>query len=490
MHPFLILAIAIAVVLISILVFRAHAFLALLLAAFCVAILTPTERLEVFAEKQVQKGDWTEKTATAFLDKDTAGVRVAKGFGATCISIGILIAMAAIIGQCLLESGAADRIIRTVLGIVGEKFAGVSFVLSGFLLGIPVFFDTVFYLMIPLGRATALRLGRDYLFYVLTIMAGATMAHSLVPPTPGPLIVVDKFGVNLTLMMVMGTMIGLVASSCGYCLAILLNRKIKLEVPNVESDDDRPAHSAKDKERNRSGGDSSKSSPPFLISIIPILLPVLLIGAATATAFAWKTVDRSDWPSYVRAIQTIGDKNVALGIAAAVSIGLVIRYVRTTRTELSEKMQKAIASAGIIILITAAGGAFGTTIRQSGIADEIASHTENIQPLFILPLAFIITTLIRTAQGSATVAMITAAGVLQGFAESDQLQFNVVYLALAVGCGSKPIAWMADSGFWVICKMSGMTEIQGLKTVTPMSIVMGVSGLIATMLSAWLIPLV
>jgi GntP family gluconate:H+ symporter len=107
----------------------------------------------------------------------------------------------------------------------------------------------------------------------------------------------------------------------------------------------------------------------------------------------------------------------------------------------------------------------------------------------ILTMAFFVTTAIRTAQGSATVAMITAVGILSGFASQGQLGCHPVYLALAIGCGSKPIAWMNDSGFWVICKMSGMTEGEGLRFVTPMSILMGLVGLGATLLAATLLPM-
>ena len=147
------------------------------------------------------------------------------------------------------------------------------------------------------------------------------------------------------------------------------------------------------------------------------------------------------------------------------------------------------AGGGIIILITSAGGGFGAAIRQSGIAEQIAMLQEGVQPLMILPIAFLITTLIRTAQGSATVAMITAGSVLAPLALQGDLPFHSVYLALAIGCGSKPVAWMADSGFWVICKMSGMTEQEALKTVTPNSIVMGLTGLAVTLVLAILFPL-
>jgi gluconate:H+ symporter, GntP family len=121
------------------------------------------------------------------------------------------------------------------------------------------------------------------------------------------------------------------------------------------------------------------------------------------------------------------------------------------------------------------------------LADWIGAQQGN--PVQLLVFAFLITMAIRTAQGSATVAMITAASVMSGLASAERLGFHPVYLAMAVGCGSKPLAWMNDSGFWVICKMSGMTESEGLRFVTPMSLIMGVSGLLATIAGALLFPM-
>ncbi|MFG0332820.1 MAG: GntP family permease, partial [Maioricimonas sp. JB049] len=156
--------------------------------------------------------------------KQTIGGRVAEGFGSTCMKIGILIAMAGIIGKCLLDSGAADRIVRTALRWFGEPGAPVAFMSSGFLLGVPVFFDTVFYLMIPLGKAMRMRTGRNYLLYVLTIVCGATMAHSLVPPTPGPLLVAEELGVNLGTMILAGSIVGLFCAAFGMLYASMANR--------------------------------------------------------------------------------------------------------------------------------------------------------------------------------------------------------------------------------------------------------------------------
>ncbi|MEO8494794.1 MAG: GntP family permease [Planctomycetota bacterium] len=480
MHPAWILAIAVTIVLGGILILRLHAFVALLLAALAAALLTPQTALRHYADEQVADGKWTEQAADKFVNSP-APKRVADGFGKTCADIGILIAMASIIGKCLLDSGAADKIVRSTLRLVGEPRAPAAFIGSGFLLGIPVFFDTVFYLMMPLGKAMRMRTGGNYLLYILTIVAGATMAHSLVPPTPGPLLVADQLGVNLGTMIIGGCVIGLFASTCGYFFASWLNGR--MVIPLRESIDVSLADLEKLSQRDES------ELPPVWLSLLPIVLPVVLITAETAL----DTYVKSGGAAWAVAVQPyveiVGDKNVALIIAAGIALAMLAWQTRSSTKELAHAVQTALAGGGVIILITAGGGAFGTTVRECGIAGEIANLTADINPLMILPVAFIVTALIRTAQGSATVAMITAVSVLEHFAESGQLTFHPVYLALAIGCGSKPVAWMADSGFWVICKMSGMTEAEGLKTIAPLSIVMGVSGLLATMAAAAVLPL-
>jgi GntP family gluconate:H+ symporter len=140
-------------------------------------------------------------------------------------------------------------------------------------------------------------------------------------------------------------------------------------------------------------------------------------------------------------------------------------------------------------LITSAGGAFGTVLQQTNIGVFIEQMAAGYQSA-ILPMAFVLTAMIRTAQGSATVAMLTAAGAFSGIATVEQLGFHPVYLALVIGCGSKLIMWMNDSGFWVITKMSGMTEKEGLKALVPLNVIMGVLGLLVTMLGAKLFPLI
>ncbi|MBL8826018.1 MAG: GntP family permease, partial [Planctomycetaceae bacterium] len=170
MDPLVILFVGMLVVVGGVLAFRLHAFVALIGGALVVAALTPTAALEHYAENQVAKGEMHAKAAEKFV-KSSIGDRVAIGFGRTCADIGILVALASIVGKCLLDSGGADRIVRSSMRWLGEAQAPLAFLISGFILGIPVFFDTVFYLMIPLGKALYARTGKNYLLYVLSMVA-------------------------------------------------------------------------------------------------------------------------------------------------------------------------------------------------------------------------------------------------------------------------------------------------------------------------------
>jgi len=405
--------------------------------------------------------------------------RVTSAFGKACGSLGILIAMAAIIGKCLLESGGAERIIRSALGLLGEKRAPLAFTGSGFLLGTPVFFDTVFYLMIPLGKALAMRFRKNYGLYIMTIVAGATMAHSLVPPTPGPLFVAVQLDVDLGLMIVMGLVVGSVACATGYVYAKFVNGHDKWRVPLRDSADLPLAKLEEIAQRD------NKSLPPLGLSLLPVLLPIVLIAGNTILQ---KLI--ADPPAGLASfLSLVGDKNIALIISAAVALGLLAMQKRGDKQALFDSVQSALASGGVVILITAAGASFGAMLQQTNIAARIGGLAEQfeITGLMVLPLAFFVTAVVRTAQGSATVSMITSVGIFAGMAAT--LPFHPVYLAMAIGCGSKPFPWMNDSGFWVINRMSGMTIGETIRSVSFLMTAMAINGLIAVMLLAWLFPM-
>lgn len=492
---------SVAVVLLAVLWLRLHALLALLAAGLLVAVLTPPEALERYAARQVERETMTVKAADKFVDSGGAS-RLAAAFGDTAGQVGILIALASIVGICLMESGAAATIVDRTLAVVGSRRAPEALMVSSFMLGIPVFFDTVFYLMVPLARSLRRTVGRDYVLFILAILAGGSIAHSLVPPTPGPLQVAEIIGIDIGTMMTAGLLIGGCSSILSLAAARLINRWVGVPLRSIGEDAEQPegdqaradeasAGAFMQGDRKVPGGGfamAASSGPPLALALAPILLPLILIASRTIWPMLVDTADVSGLGGSIGdAIAMVGDKNVALGIAAVIAMFL-LRYAPSADRR-RHAVQKALSSGGTIILITAAGGAFGAMLRQAGIADAVADLTDGVPGLALLPIAFLVTASIRTLQGSSTVAMITAAGVLQGFAVAGVLPFHPVYLAMAIGSGSKPISWMTDSGFWVICKMSGMTEAEGLRTVSPMSTAMGFSGLLFTMLGAWLFPL-
>jgi GntP family gluconate:H+ symporter len=471
MSPLLLLLLGIAIVVICILWLKIDAILALLFAAIVVSILTPDALLILFAES---KG-MSEAATNSFL-QESIGRRLADSFGSTASKIGILIAMGSIIGTCLLRSGSADRIIRSALKLFGEERAPVAFLTSGFTLGIPVFFDTVFYLLEPLNKALTMRVGKNYLFYITATVAGAAMAHSLVPPTPGPLFVAGELGVDLGVMILGGLAVGIFTVTGGYFYAAWANRRWTIplrDTGDVTLDELSELMNKDDREL-----------PSLWLSLMPILLPLVLISATT---MARALADDSDsW--LLKVLFFLGDSNIALTVSAVVALMVLIKTESDSK-KLKKYIQESLQSAGVIILITCMGGAFGGSLQQTGIGVYLQGLATDYQ-MAILPMAFFITVLIRSAQGSATVAMITAVGIVGSMVQPDTLDFHMVYLALMIGCGSKPIPWMNDSGFWVVCKMSGMTEGEALKTFSAVLGIMGVIGAVVIMILAKVFPLV
>jgi GntP family gluconate:H+ symporter len=478
--PLWLLLIGMIVVLGGILLLRLHAFLALILGALIVGSLTTSAALERYANQK----EMTVKEKTSLVES-SVGERVAQGFGRTCTKIGILIAMASIIGKFLLESGAAERIVRSLVKWLGEKRASHAFLSSGFLLGMPVFFDTVFYLMMPLGKAMGVRTGRNYSLYIMSIVAGATMTHSLVPPTPGPLFVAGALSVNMGLMIIGGIVVGLFTVSAGYIYALWANRKWPVPVRDTPDTSAADLKSMTEKDQ--------ATLPPFWLSMLPIILPVILIAGGTFFESLSKTQSSITttplWQSIAVLVDNVGNPNVALTTSAAIALLTYAWWNRGSKKNITIFLQNALSSGGLIILITSAGGAFSVILQQTGIGFRIQELAASYH-IAVLPLAFCVTAIIRTAQGSATVAMITAVGILGGLAGGGQLGFHPVYLALVIGCGSKLIPWMNDSGFWVICKISGMTEGETLKTCSAMMTLMGIVGLLVIMVLARLFPLV
>lgn len=457
MNPLVTLVIGVAVVLGLILVLRLNAFFPLITAAVVVSLLAP--------------GATSEKIP-----------RVAEAFGVTAGKIGIPIAMAAVIGSCLLASGAADRIVQASLELVGEKRSATALASSGFVLSIPVFFDTVFYLMVPLARSLYCRTRRNYLKYLLAVGSGAAIAHTLIPPTPGPLLMADQLGVDLGLMMLIGVAVGIPTLLVGLALASWLDSKIRLEnLPSIIPD-----------ASNTDECQTEHKPPGLFLSALPILLPVILITSRTILDRMAVHSHRDDPIRQATTLASVfGNANIALLLAAAAAILVYVVNCRPSRIEFSECMEKSLMSAGVIILITAAGGAFGAMLQAAQISDSIESafSVGEASGFALLWLAFGVSSLLKISQGSSTVAMITASGMMAAMIEGQTLVYNPVYLALAISCGSLCGVWMNDSGFWIFCRMGGLTETEALKSWTPTLALTGATGMLVTSGLSVVLPL-
>ncbi|GAA5508244.1 hypothetical protein Rcae01_03710 [Novipirellula caenicola] len=577
----LILAVGIFCVLGMIIALKLNAFLALIVSALIVSLLVGL----------TQGG-----TAGARMDA------VVTAFGSSAGSIGIVIAMAAIIGKCMLDSGAADRIVRSAVNITGEKKASVGLMVSGFVLAVPVFFDTVFYLLVPLARSLHRRTNKNYLRYLMAIATGGAITHTLVPPTPGPLLVSSILGVDIGMMMLVGTLVALPAAIVGLIFSILIDNKSPVEM--------RPLGANENKHQPL----LDNQLPSFWIALLPVILPVVLIGAGTlattvadredramlsvadikdfdalagqlaaatpnspagrvmassalnenevtllkkpassdaaksevvavlnevlldpelyaeeaflgvalsdvskskinANQLRMKPVDRRrmnralledafpdliaahQWNSPNRelaeSLSLWSNPNFAL-LLAAICAMLTLKVVRQLSwRDLAVDVEESLMSGGVIILITAAGGAFGSMLTDTNISDTIqqAFQDQGGAGLALLVLGWTIAAVLKIAQGSSTVAMIIGAGMMSAIIGDAKPDFNMVYVATAVGAGSLMGSWMNDSGFWVFTKMGGLTEGESLRSWTPLLAVLSLVGLLATLLLSQVLPL-
>jgi len=415
------------------------------------------------------------------------------GFGDLVGGLGLLIAMAAIIGSCMMLSGAADRVVRSLMNAFGEKRAGLVLLLSGFFLSIPVFFDTVFFLLIPLARALALRTGKHYTFYVMAMAGAGAITHSLVPPTPGPLFIAKELDIELGFAMMFGLVASILPAYLVLKMASWFDRKYNLPM--------REASGASNEQLKQIVEKKDEELPGLLLSSLPIALPVLLISLVSILGFCKKLsseqgyLNSESFAGIFPYLEFLGNSNVAMTLAAGFAIlGLVRQMAAKQEKDLAAKLGKTLqdplSTAGVILLITGAGGAFGAMIRMSGVGDSVGAIAEEFDISYVL-LAWGVTAFIRIAQGSATVSMITGVGLMAAvIGDGDALGYHKAYVFLAIGFGSITLSWMNDSGFWVVQRLSGFTEKETLKTWSVLLTAISLLGLALCLLGSALLPLV
>ena len=490
--PFAVLLVGLVFVIVSITVLRVHAFLALILAALLVGLMAeklpdarprsaPPGTTLTAADGKPLKNHWLQAVELTTAE-----------FGKTAGAIGLVIGCASIISMCLMESGAADKVVRRFLAVFGENRAGVAVLVSTYLLSVPIFFDTMFMLMVPLAMALRLRTGKDYTLYVLAICCGGVITHSLTVPHPGPLAMVENLKIDVGFSILAGVVAGVVPAVGGWYVAKWINARSPIplrETPGISLNDLKGIVSKPESEL-----------PSLLFSITPVVLPILLIGMASSFEVIRRSAAAGGWAAgvvgafggqasfngVVQYVEFIGNKNIALLVGAFVSILLLVRQKKLSMAKVEEMIGPPLLTAGVIILITSAGGAFGLMLKNAGVGDAIKALTEGKSVNLIL-LSWLVALVIRIAQGSATVAMLTTSAMV--YPMMTGIAFNPIYIFLSIGFGAFGCSWMNDSGFWVVSRLSGFTEKETLRTWTVLLTAVSVIGLLVTLTLATVLPL-
>lgn len=383
------------------------------------------------------------------------------GFVATVVGLG------AIFGQMLESSGGAESLANYLIIKFGKNRASWAMVITGFIVAIPVFLDVGFIILVPIIYALSRDTKRSLLYYAIPLLAGLAVTHSFIPPTPGPVAVSDIINAQLGWVILLGIILGFpTAVIAGPLWGKYISKKIFLEPP---FDFNEPTNKA-----------DEQSLPPFKLIAILISVPLFLILINTFTDLAVKKEIISQ-SAVTDILQFIGHPFSALIIATLLAIYFLCIKRGMDKQKILDLSTKALGPAGIIILITGAGGVLKQILVDSGIGEIIAkSMSDSAMPPILL--AWLLAAVVRVTQGSATVAMITAAGiiapVINEFGLNDPQRALVV---IAIASGATLLSHVNDSGFWLVGKYLGMNEKQTLQSWTVMESIIAVCGLIFTL---------
>ncbi len=437
MLTLLIILAALALILVAIIKFDIHPFLALFVGALVYGLMMgmPTELIIK---------------------------SISEGFGGVMGSVGLLILLGVILGTFLEKTGGAMVIAEKVLKWVGEKSVNLSLMLSSWVLSIPVFGDSTIIMMNPIAKSLSSKSTLSYAATIVAVSLGAMASHSLVPPTPGPIAAAGILGADLGLVIFYGGIVSLVTLIPLYIFVQKWVTKIPL----------RPVIVADEASINKA------DRPSFFSSLLPILIPLTLIILASIAAYPSKPLGEG---GFIKAIQFLGTPVIALLIGAILSFTLPKKFDRKLLSS-SGWIGESILLAAPVILITGAGAVFGKMLQNSGVGDLVTSSMSDANWGIFLP--FLIAFGLKTAQGSTTVAMITTASIIAPIMAPLGLESETmkVFTTVAIGAGALAISHANDSGFWVVTQLSGMTTKQGNLSHSLGTLIAGVTAILVVYL--------
>ncbi|HET9776984.1 MAG TPA: GntP family permease [Gemmatimonadaceae bacterium] len=386
------------------------------------------------------------------------------GVGNTLGFIAIVVALGTMLGKIMAESGAATRIAMTLIAMFGERRVHWAIMVVAFIVGIPVFFQVGFVLLIPLVFTIARRTGMSLVKIGIPLVAGLSVVHGMLPPHPAAMLAVTAYNADVGLTILYGLLVGIpTAALAGPIFATWI-------APRIELPPDNPL-------ARQLEGESVPNMPGFGISLFTVLVPVILMLLSSAADLVLPA--GSPTRSF---LHFVGNPIVALLLALLYSFWSLARPRHFTKEELMKFCNDCLGPTATILLVIGGGGGFNQVLVASGVGAAIAGVAigSHASPLI---LAWIIAGLIRVATGSATVAMTTAAGIVAPIALATP-GTNAELLVLATGAGALILSHVNDAGFWLVKEFFGMTVPQTLKTWTVAETIIGVAGLLFTLLLA------
>lgn len=393
---------------------------------------------------------------------------IQNGMGGTLGFVAVVVGLGAMFGKMLEVSGGAERLAATMIAKFGEDKAQWALGVTGFIVAIPVFFDVGFIILVPIVYGLARKTGKSLLHYGIPLLAGLAVTHSFIPPTPGPIAVAELVGAELGWVILFGVLAGIPAMIlAGPVFGRFIGKKLHIEIPDYMELEEK---------------EYDKELPSFGMITSLILIPLVLILLNTLSGVLLEEGNT------VREILTfLGHPFVALTIATLLTFYLLGTKRGYSRQEVQDIATKALEPAGIIILVTGAGGVFKQVLIDSGVGDVLGDMMGD-SALPPIVLAFLIASAVRVAQGSATVAMVTAAGLITPLLEMVGMTGPALGLiVIAIASGATVLSHVNDSGFWLVNRYFGMDVKDTLKSWTVMETIIGLTGFVVVLIISFFI---
>ena len=389
---------------------------------------------------------------------------IGSGFSGTFTSIGIVIILGAFIGAVLEKTGAALKLADMVIKLVGEKHPELALELMGWVVSIPVFCDSGFVILNPIRKALVKRTMKSSVACTVCLSCGLYIAHVFIPPTPGPIAAAQTLGVgeNLLLVMGLGALCSIFPLVAGFFYARFVGRKIKSADETADSEEVVKTYEELKAEYGK--------LPNGVNALAPLVVPILLMALSSVASMA-------KWTGFIAQLLTfLGTPIIALAVGTLLAI--LQLFLAKKGKEFYELTNDTLKIVGPILFVTAAGGVLGKVIASSDMVNYIKAHATVLETLGIF-FPFLLSAILKSAQGSSTVAITTTAGIVRpllgilGFTTPVEISLVV----MAIGAGAMTVSHANDSYFWVVTNFGDMTPSQGYRTQTLMTLVIGLAAM-------------